>query len=1448
MKRQTLKNWLKRISITLFLALSFSVAITYAAPSIPNTGSGQTGTAFSLNTAYAADEGAADQNTGLGLQIPGEAQISPDIVQTSTFGALVINIVDYFVGFLGTIAVIMFIYAGVLMVIAGGDEQLLTKAKKIMTYAAIGLVVVIISYSAVRFITGAGQESLCNNGKGCESGTVCQQNEKSEWRCKASDQLCGGGCTQGEWCVLDGGDYVCESSSGPGQLEGCHSSADCKSGEWCSANLTCVAGSDTSCMANEECESPKTCDMYGFCRNPDANAGSSCKDNTDCPSKYVCNMDTNKCEAGGTGIGGVEGGPSQAAAEEALNNIAKLVTDLTDLLDGIGDDVDGLSDKDKAALLDALNAGMLADKMAGIQTLMDKTTDPKALEVMDKVMEAMEKLKDLREELDGLRLTMPESAKTIESWDKTSEALDNLIDDPLNNIKLRRFEKEYRELQDLIRKFPVVKSKIHAAPGEGNVPFTVTLDGMDSEDPTGGTISDYKWSYLDASGNSVSLGNEPVIVHEFTGPNTYSVRLQVSTSQTDADGYKTAMDGVSFVRVRANPPASQVAFKINGVQALDVYHVTLEEAQAGIAFDPSITVPALGRTIEKYEWLYGDAITEERSTPTAVVHSYNKAGEFFVTLKVTDNHGITDKRIIKLFVKSLAADIEVKPSDGNVNTEFSFRGVNSRSDDGSIKEYQWEINDPKGNTIAEKEEESFTYKFDSPGEYKVYLTVTDITGAKDKYLKILKISSRDPVASFTYDIPAPNHPNRVEFSALNSYDPDAGDKITYSWDFDGDGNFDIIKTNDINVTHEYKKTGEYRITLQAEDAFGQHNQIQKGISIDSVLSGDIVIPKRSAQVNEEVVLKADSPNSVAYLWEFGDGETINTDQPEVTYKYNKKGKYRVKMNFFDEEDNENSDTAFMLIGNQDYPVAAATVTVNGRDHGFTDDLCGEGKNGIVVNRADNLMLSAKDSVNTDGSGRMLSYDWRLADGTTNSRKEFSHRFSEVNREGECFSASLVVRDQVSGKLSDEDVIYFKVINELPTIIDFVIEAGEQKELVTPAKIILKAIGPKDPDGQVKKYRWWYYREGYEDEMLGVHSTSAPQTEMIITAQGEPDTVNRYHFVLEVMDNDGGIYNSFERFGEFSYLDIKNGPNLSPVAEFIVDKTTVSVGDSITFISQSYDPQGDEMPNDAYKWDFDGDGEFDDTSTGPQVNRQYNTPGEYTVRLKVVYRGLSSSATKTVFVEQVQSLPQAAFTYEIDGSTVKFDAGNSRYDPNLSDTTLRYEWDFDITKDANGNGINDDDVESTEMAPSYAYSDLGTYRVRLKVKDILGMEGVVVRDVNLSMSAADRQKNTYQSIKVNSPNQPITALNVAIMPVQVSKGDTADISVNVINADGSPYYGQVFFEIAEGSGELSPNPVQAKDSKASAIFTAADPGSVRIKVRATDTYYGEIIEEVVLTVK
>lgn len=86
---------------------------------------------------------------------------NPEAISSTTGGAtsirqLILTIINYFLGFLGLIAVVMVIYGGVTYVISAGEDEKIQSAKKIIMYALIGIIIVLLSFVAVRMILGAG--------------------------------------------------------------------------------------------------------------------------------------------------------------------------------------------------------------------------------------------------------------------------------------------------------------------------------------------------------------------------------------------------------------------------------------------------------------------------------------------------------------------------------------------------------------------------------------------------------------------------------------------------------------------------------------------------------------------------------------------------------------------------------------------------------------------------------------------------------------------------------------------------------------------------------------------------------------------------------------------------------------------------------------------------------------------------------------------------------------------------------------------------------------------------------------------------------------------------------------------------------------------------------------------------------------------------------------------
>lgn len=87
------------------------------------------------------------------------AQINVDDDTGTTFGmgtadleSTVINVVQWVLGFLGLVAVIMILIGGFQWMTAGGNEEKVASAKKIISAAVIGLIVVLLAWAIVIFV------------------------------------------------------------------------------------------------------------------------------------------------------------------------------------------------------------------------------------------------------------------------------------------------------------------------------------------------------------------------------------------------------------------------------------------------------------------------------------------------------------------------------------------------------------------------------------------------------------------------------------------------------------------------------------------------------------------------------------------------------------------------------------------------------------------------------------------------------------------------------------------------------------------------------------------------------------------------------------------------------------------------------------------------------------------------------------------------------------------------------------------------------------------------------------------------------------------------------------------------------------------------------------------------------------------------------------------------
>jgi len=73
---------------------------------------------------------------------------------TADLKETVINVINWVLGLLGIIAVIMILVGGFQWMTAAGNEEKVEKAKKVISAAIVGLIIILLAWAIVNFVIG----------------------------------------------------------------------------------------------------------------------------------------------------------------------------------------------------------------------------------------------------------------------------------------------------------------------------------------------------------------------------------------------------------------------------------------------------------------------------------------------------------------------------------------------------------------------------------------------------------------------------------------------------------------------------------------------------------------------------------------------------------------------------------------------------------------------------------------------------------------------------------------------------------------------------------------------------------------------------------------------------------------------------------------------------------------------------------------------------------------------------------------------------------------------------------------------------------------------------------------------------------------------------------------------------------------------------------------------
>lgn len=237
----------------------------------------------------------------------------------------------------------------------------------------------------------------------------------------------------------------------------------------------------------------------------------------------------------------------------------------------------------------------------------------------------------------------------------------------------------------------------------------VAFSAVPSTPGPGHTLTGYAWDFGDggrASGVTTT--------HRFTADGTYTVTLTV----TDEVG-TTAVARQSVIVATARPTAT-FAFSPNNPAPGQT-----------IVFNAQASQAAPGRTLTSFIWDFGDGSgLANLGTNPIVTHAFTIAGNFLVTLRVTDSDGLTATVTQTVPVATGTpggpiASFTASPTNPARNQLVTFNGSASSSPSGIVS-YTWDFGDA-GSTVTTTSPIT-THTYTAAGTFVVRLTVTDGAG------------------------------------------------------------------------------------------------------------------------------------------------------------------------------------------------------------------------------------------------------------------------------------------------------------------------------------------------------------------------------------------------------------------------------------------------------------------------------------------------------------------------------------------------------------------------------------------------------------------------------------------------------------------------------------------------------------------------------------------------
>ncbi|MEM1320161.1 MAG: PKD domain-containing protein [Bacteroidota bacterium] len=866
---------------------------------------------------------------------------------------------------------------------------------------------------------------------------------------------------------------------------------------------------------------------------------------------------------------------------------------------------------------------------------------------------------------------------------------------------------------------------------EGCAPLTVQFTDQSSANTTG-----WQWSFPGGT-PSTSTDQNPTVV--YSTPGTYSVTLEVSNAagtdvvtQTDiivvGDGptasFTTQLSGANADFTNTSTNATSFSWDFgdgNGSTDVNPSHTYAGDGTYTVVLTATnecgsmmstqmitiITPPTGGfsanvqsgcapLTVQfsdqssanttAWSWSFpgGSPATSTDQNPLVI---YDTPGTYNVTLTVSNAAG-TDEVVQNGFIV-----VESVPtadfSSMNFGSTVNFTNTSTNADS-----YVWDFGD--GNTSTDVNP-SHTYASD--GTYTVTLTATNECGDATAEQTVTIVTPPD--AGFSADVQSGCAPLTVQFT-----DQSSANTTAWNWSFPGGT---PSSSTDQNPVVTYNTPGTYDVTLVASTGAGNSTFSQTAyINVEGAPTAGF----STSAVGSTVNFTNTSTGANSYTWDFGDGSSSTSVNPEHTYPGD--GSYTVVMTAindcgsttstqvvtiitpptagfssdiqsgcapmtvqFSDESSDNvvdyswtftggtpatsTDANPVVVYNTPGVYAVSLTVSNGAGSSTAEQLAyievDQGPTAaFTASVMDNQLSTTNNSLNGD------TYLWDFGDGNTSTELEPEHIYAASGQ----YNVVLVVTNACGSDTTQQTV----------TVTVVTIPVAQFSASETEGCAPLTVNFTDESSANTTNWEWSFPG--------GTPATSTEQNPTVTYS-----TPGVYEVSLIASNAAGSNTNQ-----KIDYITVAGGPEAG-----FTSNTTVTVVD---FTNTSID-------GDTYRWDF-GDGT---TSTDENPTHDFGINGTYTVQL-IAMNACGSDTVEQEIVISMGVGPLAGLSSSVDAGCIPLEVNFTDQSQGDPDT---WAWEFEGGTPAT----------SGDQNPTVTYDTPGTYDVELIVTNGNGRDTITFVD-------------------------------------------------------------------------------------------------------------------------